>query len=101
MSGFILILFESLINFVFWCAYVDKQQKSSVVASDSTGSRIQAHSVDAARTRRGCGRGGGSGGGQGRGGEKGHSGINSAPTQQPGEQEQYKYYVLVHNHYYK
>ena len=67
MSGFILILFESWINFVFWCAYADKQQKSSVAASDITGSRIQAHTVDAARTRRRCGRGRGSGRGQGHG----------------------------------
>ena len=95
-----LILFESLINFVFWCAYADKQQKSSVAVSGSTGSRIQAHSVDAAQTRRGCGRRQGSGGGQGHGGGKGPSGMNSSPTQQPGGHKQYKYCVLVHNHYY-
>ena len=76
MSRFILMLFN-LITFVFWCAYADKQQKSSVAASGSTGSRIQAHGVDAARTRRGCGRGQGSGRGQGHGGGKGHGGMNS------------------------
>ena len=75
MSRFKLILFESLINFVSWCAYADKQQKSSVAASGSTGSRIQAHGADAARNRRSCGRGHGHGGG------KGHGGMNSVPTQ--------------------
>ena len=38
---------------------------------------------------------------QGHGGGKGQNGMNSALTQQPGEQEQYKYCVLVHNHYIK
>ena len=38
---------------------------------------------------------------QGCGGGQGHVGMNSASTQHPGEQEQYKYCALVHNYYYE